>query len=83
MSTFGGVSRAPGDECRRVVLQDQDGRLPRDAGDLAVDELVSDEIADHKDAPAGRMVGQRQQPLLAFGFARQRVDGTGEQHGEF
>src|SRR5439155_881840 len=49
----GGVCRAPGDECRRVVLQDQGGRLPRDAGGLAGDELVSDEMAGHYAAAAG------------------------------
>ena len=36
----------PGNDLRGVVLEDEHRRLARDARDLAVDELVGDEVAD-------------------------------------
>ena len=65
----------------RVVLQDEHRRLARHAGDLAVDELVGDEVADDEHAPAREAVDEPEQALLALGFTGQRMDGTGDQHG--
>ena len=76
----GGVAGAAGHHLRRVVLQDEDRRLARDAGDLAVDELVGDEVADDEHAAAREAVDEREQPLLALGLAGQRMNGTGDEH---
>ncbi len=59
----GGVAGAAGHDVGRVVLEDQDRRLPRHAGDLAVDELVDEQIAEHRDADAGEVVDERQQTI--------------------
>ena len=76
----GGVARPAGHHLRRVVLQDQDRRFAGDAGDLAVDELVGDDVADHEDAAVREAVDEREQPLPALGLAGLRMDGTGDQH---
>src|SRR5690606_28701221 len=52
----GRVAGAAGDEFGRVVVEDQDGRFARDAGDLAVDELVDDKVAEDGDADAAEAV---------------------------
>ena len=44
----GGVAGAAGHDLGRVVLEDQHRRLARHARDLAVDELVGDEVADDR-----------------------------------
>ena len=49
-----GVAGAAGHDLGRVVAEDQDRRLARDAIDLAVDELVGDQIADDDDRGRGR-----------------------------
>ena len=76
----GRVARPAGHHLRRVVLEDQDRRLPGDAGDLAVDELVGDDVADDEDTAVREAVDEREQPLLALGLAGLRMNGTGDQH---
>ena len=65
----GGVSRSARHHCRRVVFQNQDRRLTRDAGHLAVHELVRDQIADDEHAPARKAVDETEQACLALGLA--------------
>src|SRR4051812_27011280 len=48
-----GVPGAAADHLRGVVLQDEHGRLARDARDLPVNEFVGDDVADDEDAAAG------------------------------
>ena len=55
------IAGAAGDDVRRVVVEDEDGRLPRDAGELAVDEFVDDEVAENRDSQIGKAVDERQQ----------------------
>ena len=69
-----GVARAAGHHLGRVVLEDQHRRLARDAGDLAVDELVGDEVADDQHAAAAEPVDERKQAFLALGIAGQRMN---------
>ena len=76
----GRVAGAAGHHLGRVVLEDQHRRLARHARDLAVDELVGDEVADDEHAAAREAVDEPEQPLLALGFAGQRMDGSGNQH---
>jgi len=76
----GGVARPAGHHFRRTVLEDQDRRFPGDSGDLTVDELVGDDVADDEDAAARKAVDEREEPLLALGFTRLRMNGTGNQH---
>ena len=64
------VARSAGDDVRRVVVEDEDGRLPRDAGELAVDELVDDEVAEHRDAQIGKVVHERQQTAGIDGISQ-------------
>ena len=71
----GRVAGAAGHHLRRVVLEDQHRRLARDARDLAVDELVGDEVADDEHAAAREAVDEREQALLALGLAGLRRDG--------
>ena len=73
----GGVSRSARHHFRRVVFQNQDRRLTRDPGHLAVDELVRDEIADDQHAPARKAVDETEQACLALGLAGQRMNRTG------
>ena len=75
----GGVAGAAGDHLGRVVLEDQHRRLARDAGDLAVDELVGDEVADDQHAAAAEPVDEREQTFFPLGFAGQRMNGAGNQ----
>ena len=58
----GGVAGAAGHDLGRVVVEDQDRRLARHARDLAVDELVDDQIAERprRGRPAKR-VDEREQ----------------------
>jgi hypothetical protein len=49
---------------------------------VAVDELVSDEIADYQHAAAAEAVDERQQPRLAFGFPGQWMNGSSDLHSE-
>ena len=57
-----GVAGAARHDLGRVVVQDQDRRLARHARDLAVDELVGDQIAGDHDAAPGQRVDEREQP---------------------
>ena len=66
----GGVAGAAGHDVGRVVLEDQDRRFPRHAGDLAVDELVDEQIAEHRDADAGEVVDERQQTIAGTSGSR-------------
>ena len=55
-----GVSRSARNNLCRVVVEDQDRRLARHARELAVDELVDDEIAENGNAGAGKAVDEGQ-----------------------
>src|SRR5262249_16922059 len=79
----GGVRRPASHHFGGVVFQDQDGRLARDARNLAIHELVRDQITDNEDAPARESLDKAQQALFALGLAGQRMDGTGDQHADF
>ena len=46
----GGVAGAARNDLGRVVVQDQDRSLAGDPRDLAVDEFVDDQVAEHRDA---------------------------------
>jgi hypothetical protein len=77
---IGRVAGSPGDRLGGVVLENQDRGLSRDPRDLAVDELVGNQITDHEDAAARETVDERQQTLLALGIAWQRVNRPRDQH---
>ncbi len=68
------VSGSARQNLRRVVLQDEHGRFTRDPGDLAIDELVRDEIADDEHAPAREAVDELQEPFFTLGLAGQRMN---------
>ena len=57
----GGIPGAAGNDVRRVVVEDEDRRLARDARQLAVDELVDDEIPEDGDARPGELVDELQE----------------------
>ena len=61
-------------------LRIRTGASLRDAGDLAVDELVGDDVADDEHPAVRKAVDEREEPLLALGFAGLRMNGTGNQH---
>ena len=75
-----GIAGAARDDLRRVVLENQDRRLARHPGHLAVDELVRNQIADDEDAAAREAVDEREQAFLSLGFARKRMYRTRDQH---
>ena len=56
-----GVPRAARQHLGRVVLEDQDRRLARDARDAAVDELVGEQIAENDDRGVGEAVDEVKQ----------------------
>ena len=55
------VAGAARDNLRRIVIEDEDGRLARHARDVAVDELVDDEIAEDGRSHAGEAVDELEQ----------------------
>ena len=57
-------------------------RLARDAGHLAVDELIGDQIANHEDPAAAERVDEPEQAFLALGLTGQRMHRSRDQHGE-
>ena len=59
----GGVARAAGHDHRRVVLEDEDGRLARDPRHASVEELVGRDVADDHRAAAGEGVDHVEQSL--------------------
>ncbi len=61
-----GVAGAARHDFSRVVLQDEDRSLARDARHLAVDELVRDQVADDEHAPRGKGIDDRGEPRRAF-----------------
>ena len=65
----GGVTGAARDHFGCVVLQDEHGRLARHASDLAVNELVGDDVADDEHSTAGKAVDEPEKTLFSFGFA--------------
>jgi hypothetical protein len=50
------VGSASGDNLLFALLEDQYGRLPGDPGDFAVNELVSDKVAEQHNPLAGKPV---------------------------
>jgi hypothetical protein len=61
---FRGVPRAARDDLGRVVIEDQHRRFARDARDLAVDELVGQQIAEHRDPDSRKIVDESKQALV-------------------
>ena len=55
----GRVAGAAGNDFRGVVLEDEHGRLARDARDPAIDELVRDDVAHHDHLPVAKGLGER------------------------
>ena len=52
---IGGVAGSSGDDLGRVVVEDQHRRLAGHARDVAVNELIDDQIAEHRDAHLRRI----------------------------
>ena len=55
----GGVAGAARDDFRGVVLEDEHGRLARDARDPAIHEFVRDDVAHHDDLLVAKGLGER------------------------
>ncbi|MYN64167.1 MAG: hypothetical protein F4X11_03950 [Acidobacteria bacterium] len=66
------VAGAAGHDGGAVVLEDQNRGLARDAGGPPVEELVGDDVADHRDPQAGEPLGQTDEPGRWIGFAPRR-----------
>ena len=75
-----GVAGAAGDDFGGIVLENQHRRFARDPFDVAVNELVRDQITDNEDAPAREAVHEPEQTLLALGVAGQRMNGSCDEH---
>jgi hypothetical protein len=73
------IACAAADHFRRVVPENENGRLARHPRHFAVDEFVSDNVADDNDAPARKRVNERKQALFALSFAWQGMYGSGYQ----
>src|SRR4029077_4536890 len=76
----GRVAGAARHDLRRVVSEDQHRRLARHTRDLAVDELVGNEIADDQHTPAAEAVDEGKEPLLPLGLAGQRMNRARYKH---
>jgi hypothetical protein len=55
------VTGAARNNLRRIVLKNEHRRLARYARDAAVDELVGDQIADHRNAARGKCIEQTEE----------------------
>ena len=55
----GRVGSASRHELGCVVLKNENRSLARDASNLAVDELIGDEVADHEHAAGSKTVHER------------------------
>ena len=75
-----GVARATGSDLRGVVLEDQHRSLARHPIQAPVNELVRDEIADHRDPRLPEGLDQLRQPCAQLGLAGTGVDRRGN-HG--
>ena len=58
----GCIAGASWNHYRRVVAENQDRRLARDALHASVDELVGDEVSDHGHAARREAINERDQP---------------------
>src|SRR5205807_3521769 len=76
----GRISCAASHHFRRVVFQDQHRRFARHARDLAVNELVGNQVADDEHAAAGEAVDEPEEPLFPLRFAGQRMNRARDQH---
>ena len=76
----GRVAGAAGDHLVASYFRISTGASRETRAHLAVDELVGDQVADDEHAAAREAVDEREQALLALGFAGQRMDGTRYQH---
>ena len=56
------VAGSSRNDLRRVVVQDQHRCLARDARDVAVNELIDNQIAKHRDADVGKSIDEGQEP---------------------
>src|SRR5207247_7475661 len=67
---------------RRVVegLQEPHGLLAGHAGDLAVNELIGDDVADDEHPTTGEAVDEPEKTLFSFGVAGWRVERSANQH---
>src|SRR5436190_8417535 len=74
------VASAARHDFRGVVLEDQHRRFARDSLDVAVDELVRDQVADDEHAPARETVDEPEQALSALGLAGLRMYGSRNEH---
>ena len=74
------VAAAARHDRRRVVAEDQHGRLARHPRDLARQELVGDHVADDRDAALPERVDEGEQARLPFALARLGSGGTGCLH---
>ena len=67
------VAGAAGHDGGAIVLEDENRGLARNAGRTPVQELVGDDVADHRDSPAGESRDQTAEPGRQLGFAPPRV----------
>ena len=73
----GGVAGAAGHDLRRVVFEDQHRRFARDARDVAVDELVDDEVADDGHARVCKTVDDLEQAVRIGPASASRLFASG------
>ena len=77
------VPGSAGNDLGRVVVENEDRRLARDARQLAIDEFVDDEIAEDGDACLVERVDQGQETsgVNHVGHAGERALGAASGHG--
>ncbi len=56
----GGIGASAGHDLFFTLLENQYGRLPRDAHDFAIHGFVRDQVTEHDDALAREALHQRQ-----------------------
>ncbi len=61
-----GIARAAGNYRAITVAQDEHRRFPRDAGDLAINKLVGNQITQHGDAELGKLLDDFNEPVGRF-----------------
>ncbi len=91
---IGGVGAAAGDDRALAMLENQHRRFARHARNLAEDEFVGDQVAQHRDGDLGKrlddlpeavgffgMLGHQRQPCQRFSHARALSFFDHAQHG--
>src|SRR5579864_117430 len=61
-----GVSSAAWNDCAITMAQNEYRRLPRDPGDLAINKLVGNEIAQDGDAELGKLLNDFDEAVGRF-----------------